>query len=167
LNQPGATNRRPDPPTGPDAPGGAQGHDADGRPTGRDAYGRPAGRYGQRSRSRRLVLVAVLVVVCAALASWLVWAALAASTPDVRATLIGFRVVDDGHVQVRFEVVADRKAAATCSVEAEDRYRETVGIATVTVPPANRAQREVETTVKTRDRAVTATVAGCRVNAHD
>jgi hypothetical protein len=152
VNEPAAPDRQPDRPPE--------------RPLGRDAYGRPAGRYGERGPRRRLFLVAVLVVLAAAAAGWLVWAALAASTPDVRATLIGFRVVDDGHVQVRFEVIADRDATVTCSVQAEDRYRETVGLATVPVPPGRR-QREVQTTIRTRDRAVTATVAGCRVSGHD
>ena len=128
---------------------------------------RPPGRYGETPPRRRLALTAVVVVVVAALLSWLVWAALVAATPDVRSTLVGYRVIDDTQVRVRFEVVADRAEAVTCTVTAKDADGATTGVAQVTVPAGRRDVRDGETVVRTRARAVTASVAGCRLTGAD
>ena len=135
--------------------------------TQRSTPSRPPGRYGEPGPRRRLALTAAVVVVVGALLSWLLWAALVASTPAVRSTLIGFEIVDAGHVRVRFEVIADRAKAVTCTVTASDSSNETVGVTQVQVPPGPHDQRDVRTVVKTRDRAVTAIVAGCRVGGKD
>lgn len=128
---------------------------------------RPPGRYGETKPRRRLALTAVVVVVVAALLSWLVWAALVASTPDVRSTLVGFRVVDDAQVRVRFQVVADRASAVTCTLTARDADGSTTGVQQVTVPAGRRDVRDGQTVIRTRARAVTADVAGCRLAGGD
>jgi hypothetical protein len=122
---------------------------------------RPPGRYGERRTSR--LLVACIVVVGTALFGWLLWAALAAATPDTRTSLISFRVLDDRQVQVRFAVTAARTSAATCTLEARDTSGEVVGVTRVAVPPGRQDRREVEAVVSTRSRAANATIAGCRL----
>lgn len=126
---------------------------------------RPQGRYGERRPSR--ALIAGLAVVGAALLGWLIWAALAAANPDTRSAVLGFRVLDDRRVQVRFEVVADKAAAVTCSVRAQDSSGEIVGLTGVDIGPGPEDRREAETVLSTRGRAVTATVAGCRLQTDD
>ena len=126
---------------------------------------RPPGRYGERRPSRALVVT--LVAVGAGLLGWLIWAALAAATPETRTVLLGFRVINDREVAVRFEVIADREATATCRLRAQDSSGETVGVTEVEIAPAPRDRREVETVLATRARAVTATVAGCRLEEQD
>ena len=123
---------------------------------------RPAGRYGERAPSR--VLVVVIAVVGVALLGWLIWAALAASTPETRSTLLGFEVRGDREVSVRFEVVADRRSSAVCRLRAQDASGEVVGVTEVEIPPGPADRREAETVLSTRGRAVTATVTGCRVD---
>jgi hypothetical protein len=107
------------------------------------------------------VLVATVAVGAAALLGWLVWAALAAAGRDLHSQVLEFRVLDDHRVSLRIEVAADREQDVTCVVQAQDRFRETVGVGRVAVP-AGRRVRQAETLIETRDRAVTATVAGCR-----
>ena len=126
---------------------------------------RPAGRYGERAPSRALVVV--IAVVSVALLTWLVWAALSASTPETRSSLLGFRVQSDREVWVRFEVVAERRSTAFCRVQAQDSSGEVVGVTEVEVAPGRSDRREAETVLSTRGRAVTATVAGCRVDPDD
>jgi hypothetical protein len=126
---------------------------------------RPPGRYGERRTSR--VLVAFIVVVGTALFGWLLWAALAAATPDTRTSLISFRVLDDRRVQVQFAVTATKTAAATCTLEARDTSGEVVGVTQVAVPPGHQDRREVEAVVRTRSRAANAAIAGCRLGADD
>jgi hypothetical protein len=126
---------------------------------------RPPGRYGERRPNRALVVV--LILVCAALLGWLVWAAWAASTPDSRSTLLGFRVRSDRAVEVRFEVTARREKTVVCRVQAQDSSGNVVGVTQVEVPPGQADRREAETVLSTRARAVTATVERCRTGPDD
>jgi hypothetical protein len=127
------------------------------------APARPAGRYGDRGRRLRPGPVAAIVVLAAVFAAWVVWAALGAATPDVRSDLLSFRVLGADRVRVRIEVVADARRAVTCTVQAQDRNREPVGVRRLTVPAGTDGTRRVGTTVSTRARAVTAVVVGCRL----
>jgi hypothetical protein len=131
----------------------------------RPAPSRPADRYGERRSSR--LLVAALAGTAVALLGWLLWVALSAATPDIRSSVISFRALDDRRVQVRFEVVADRSEAVTCSVQASGANGDVVGLTTVEVGPGPTARRETQAVLETRDRAATATVAGCRLGADD
>jgi len=113
------------------------------------------------------MLVACLVVVGAALFGWLLWAALAAATPDTRSALVSFRALDDRRVEVRFEVTADSARAVTCTLQALDASGEVVGVTQVAVPPGRHDRREVQAVVGTRSRAANAAIAGCRLRADD
>jgi hypothetical protein len=113
------------------------------------------------------VLVAGVVVVGTALVGWLLWAALAAATPDTRTALISFRVLGDRQVEVWFEVTAARSSPVTCTLQAMDATGEVVGVKRVAVPPGPDDRRQVEAVVGTRSRAANATVAGCRLGADD
>jgi len=126
---------------------------------------RPAGRYGERRTSRAGLLV--IAATCLALLGWLVWAALAAATPDVRSTLISYDVIDERQVQVRFSVTADKDASVVCRLEAAAASGEVVGLTEVELEPGPRELRQLATKFATRSRAATVTVAGCRVRAQD
>jgi hypothetical protein len=134
-------------------------------PTGNGPAARPPGRYGERRTSR--VLVACLVVVATALVGWLLWAALAAATPDTRSSLISFRVLDDRRVQVQFEVIAEKASAVTCTLQARDATGEVVGVTRVGIPPGRQDRRQVKALIGTRNRAANASIAGCRLGADD
>jgi hypothetical protein len=109
------------------------------------------------------MVVGLVVVLGAASLAWLVWAALSAATPDTRSRLISFRVLDDRRVQVRLTVIAESSSAVTCTLLAQDATGEAVGVTSVDVPAGQDDEREVETVVPTRSRAVNASVAGCRL----
>lgn len=101
-----------------------------------------ADRYGKKRRPSRLQ-VGALVVVCAALLGWLVWAALPYFSPTVSSQEIGWKVVDQHTVEVRARVdVADDAEGVSCRVKAlaadksvvgEERFTPTDGTNTVTV----------------------------------
>jgi hypothetical protein len=132
-------------------------------PVDRSAPGPPAGRYGERSGRLGPGPVAAIVVVATAFVAWVVWAALGAATPDVRSDLLAFRVVDDTRVTARIEVTADAGRSVTCTVEAEDRTREPVGVRRVVVSAGSDSTRRASTSVSTRARAVTVVLVGCRL----
>jgi hypothetical protein len=108
-------------------------------------------------------MVAALVVLVAAFGGWVLWAALGAATPDVRSDVVGFRVVDADSVRARIEVSADRHRPVTCTLQAQDRNHEPVGVARATLPAGPDSTRRAGVVVRTRSLAVTAVIVGCRV----
>ena len=122
---------------------------------------RPAGRYGASSRPPSRGLVATVVVVSAAFLGWVVWAGLGAAAPELRGEVTGFRIVSEATIQVRVAAGAGTSGRFACTVRALDRTREVVGVAGVALDPDSRAGRERWVTVRTRDRAVTATLGDC------
>jgi hypothetical protein len=124
---------------------------------------RPAGRYDGRGRRPRPLAVAALVVLVGGFGAWVLWAGLGAATPDVRSDLLGFRIVNANSVLARVEVSADEHRPVTCTVQAEDRTHEPVGLVRTTLPPGPGATRRAEVVVRTRSLAVTAVIVGCRL----
>ena len=120
---------------------------------------RPAGRYGTPPARPRPGLVAALVVVAAAFLSWVVWAALGAAAPDADADVTAFRVVSDREIEVRVTAAAGSRGTFACSVRALDGTREVVGVGTATLDAEGTAERWLS--VRTRERAVTATIGSC------
>ncbi|MDP9396403.1 MAG: DUF4307 domain-containing protein [Actinomycetota bacterium] len=111
---------------------------------------------------RRALALAALGALGVALLVLLASAAWRLSTPDVRAGLLGFEVVDDGRVEVVFEVVADARQGLACDLRAQDVEHTTVGAATVQVPAQGQDRRVVRATIPTRARAVNGEVQRCR-----
>ena len=77
---------------------------------------------------------------------WVVWAALAASKPDVTAQVTGFAVRGPEEIRVEITVGAD-PGPVTCPLRALDADRETVGATTVR---GGTVVGRVETTVPVR-----------------
>ena len=124
---------------------------------------RPAGRYDDRGRRPRPGAVAALVVLVGGFGAWVLWAGLGAATPDVRSDVLDFRIVNAGSVRARIEVSADARRPVTCTVQAEDRNHEPVGLVRTTLPAGTDATRRAVVVVRTRSIAVTAVIAGCRL----
>jgi Domain of unknown function (DUF4307) len=124
---------------------------------------RPEGRYDDRGRRPRPAAVAALVVLVGAFGAWVLWAGLGAATPDIRSDLLAFRITDAGSVRANIEVTADAQRSVTCTVQAQDRNHEPVGVARSTLPADGDATRHAEVVIRTRSRAVTVVILGCRL----
>jgi Domain of unknown function (DUF4307) len=124
---------------------------------------RPAGRYDGRGRRPPPAAVAALVVLVSGFGAWVVWAGLGAATPEVRSDLLGFRIVKAESVHARIEVSADARRPVTCTLQAEDRNHEAVGLGRTTLPAGADATRRAEVVVRTRSLAVTIVIVGCRL----
>ena len=117
-------------------------------------------RYGDRSRRPAPVLVAAIVVLATVFVGWVVWAALAASAPDVTAQVTGFVV--HGPEEIRVEVtVASDAGRVTCPLRALDADRETVGATTVRVRVPSSGRVETTVHVRTRDTGVRSVLDHC------
>ena len=103
----------------------------------------------------------MLAVLGAALLAYVVWSAWHQANPEVRTGLLGFRVLDDRRVEVRFEAAADPGTGLRCSVRARNADHQVIGSAEVSVGPGTQARREAVAVVPTRERAVDASVASC------
>jgi hypothetical protein len=119
---------------------------------------RPPGRYGEGSRRPARTLVVGVLVLATAFVSWVVWAALGATDRGPSGEVSGFRVVSDGRIDVRVRLAPGSDGPVGCTVQALDRTREVVGVAGVGLGP-RRPERWVQ--VRTRERAVTATLGRC------
>lgn len=123
--------------------------------------GRPPGRYGESASRPRPGVVAAVVVLATAFVGWVVWAALGAASPLPLGQVTAFRITSDEEIEVRVRVVDDSDDRVSCGVQALDRTREVVGVARVELPAGGDDSREEWVRVRTRDRAVTATVGRC------
>jgi len=93
-----------------------------------------------------------------------VWLGLASTVGQVSWTDIGYHVVDDGRVDVSYDVHRPSGKAVTCEVRALDSHFGTVGSVTVHVPAAGPDSVHRQTTVRTTSRAVTGVVQTCSVD---
>jgi hypothetical protein len=101
------------------------------------------------------------VALAAGFAGWVLWAALGAASPGVRGEVTAFEVRSAEAIDVRVAVTGAASGAVGCSVRALDRTREVVGVGDLVLRPSRPGGREAWVTVRTRGRAVTATVGEC------
>ncbi|MDP9432803.1 MAG: DUF4307 domain-containing protein [Actinomycetota bacterium] len=137
------------------------------RPGRRRAPRVPAGRYGPPpSRGRRIALRIAVGLLAAALTGFLVWIALRVATPEVRAVELGYQVLSDRQVEVRFEVFKPAGVRALCIVRARNRAGAETGRAQVPVGTAGDDDERVKVAYRlpTRNRAITGEVPSCTLD---
>lgn len=128
-------------------------------------FRRPAGRYdaGRGLLTQRLLAV-ILVVVVVALVGALVKTLYERTTRGVvDARVLGFTVVSDSAVDIRFEVFKDAGERAYCIVRSRGLDGAEVGKDVVVVDGTGTADRRLqhEATLRTTAEAVTGELAGC------
>lgn len=80
---------------------------------------------------------------------------------EVQSTLLGYEVVSDSTVRVRFQVDKDPAATVLCTVRARERSGAEAGVALVRVGPAPDGRVEKTYDLVTRARANSGEVLGC------
>jgi hypothetical protein len=124
-----------------------------------------AARYGQPPGRLPTPVLAAIGAAGVVLLAYLVWAALHFSTPDVRAGLLGFEVVDETSVRISIEVVRDPAVPVTCAVRAQNADNVTVGSLDIAVPTGRGDTVAVGGVIPTRAPAVNGELVGCTVDA--
>lgn len=119
-------------------------------------------RYGtqrRRGMDRRIAWASALVLVFAGIAFLLFsgWQ----DGSRVSYSDIGYTVVSDESVEVRFEVTAPANSALACAVEALSSSKGTVGWKVLTLDPVDTAQQAVRTSLVTTQPPVTGSVSQC------
>lgn len=123
---------------------------------------RPSDRYGDRPRSRR-PLVALTVLGALLVAAGLAWVSWGMLQPSAEGEVGTYRVVDDATVELVLEVTRPAGTTAVCTIEALGSGFGQVGIADVTVPPAEAQVSTVSVTLATSERANAAQVRNCHL----
>jgi hypothetical protein len=117
-------------------------------------------RYGVRP-AKRWVLPAT--VIAAIGISWLVWAGLHHSNPDIRSSVISFTATTDREMSIRYEVVRkDKDQVLTCTLVARDYDKTVVGQIEDEIGPGL-AVVQKNTEIPTRSQGVNADVVACRI----
>jgi hypothetical protein len=124
---------------------------------------RPPGRYDERGPLPRRVTVALAAAAGLVLLLLVVVAFQRFGPAKAQGRLLGYRVLDDRTVEVRFEVRTDPGTTATCVVRALGHVPSEVASEEVRVGPGAE-DRVVETrTLTTSSRAVAAELVTCRI----
>ncbi|MBB6571487.1 DUF4307 domain-containing protein [Kribbella sandramycini] len=118
-------------------------------------------RYGRDHRSRRPLIIGVVAVVAAVGITWLIWAALIRSTPEVTSRLVGFEVVSATQAKATIEVDRGQAVEATCRLQAKAADFSIVGELTVTVAAESALQQSVPATLTTQRTATSVVLIGC------
>ena len=101
---------------------------------------------------------------CAVGIALAVWLGLASTVGQVSWTDIGYHVVDDGRVDVSYDVHRPSGRDVTCVIRALDSHFGEVGTLTVHIPGSAEASVHRQTTVRTTSRAVTGVVKTCSLD---
>ncbi len=121
-------------------------------------------RYGRTpSRRRRTRLVAWVAgsAVAVVVIAWVLWAGLDGTNATVATQDIAHTVIDDSHVEVRYDVTLPRGEGALCAVQALSDKFAVVGWKVIEVPPSDLANRSFTEIVRTSELATTGLISNC------
>lgn len=120
-------------------------------------------RYGIKSGGKNrlfIILLSILLIL-----AWFIWSGTNFANPQIRSTLISFKIVSDQKVSITYKIsVRDLNKEHSCSLIAKDIDKNTVGEVVDQMPAdslvAGENQRTVE--ISTRLPAVNAAIASCQ-----
>jgi len=115
-------------------------------------------RYGYRRTPR--TTIALFALICLALAVFGGWTANRFANPEVRWKILAWKAVDATHSTVSFEIRRAATSTVECVVRAQDKYRQDVGYATLSIPPGPEYLQETYP-IATRALAFTVEVLAC------
>lgn len=118
-------------------------------------------RYGRTRRGRLPWIIGIIVVVLAVGAFG--WMTLAQAMNSVDADDLGFDVVDEHEVSVRFQITGAQGKDVACAVEALDEEFGIVGWKIVEIPASETHQQQLDATIPTVSEATTGLVNTCWV----
>ena len=120
-------------------------------------------RYGIKSGGKNRLFIILLSIFL--ISAWFIWSGTYFANPQIRSTLISFKIVSDQKVSITYKIsVRDLNKEHSCSLIAKDIDKNTVGEVVDQMPAdslvAGENQRTVE--ISTRLPAVNAAIASCQ-----
>ena len=121
-------------------------------------------RYGRtpvRAARTRLVAIGAGVGVAVVVVAWGLWAGLLSPASAIETKDVGYEVVADDAVEVRWQLTVSADTAVTCALRAASEKHAVVGWKLVEVPPAEQHTRILTESLRTSEPAVVASVYRC------
>lgn len=119
------------------------------------------GRTPDRKRRERWILGGAALAFAVVLVAWVVWAGLDGSRPQVQATDLGHRLIDDHSVEVTWRLSVPAGNETACIVQAYNEDFTIVGWRIVEIPASERPLRTFTETVRTALEPNTGLVSEC------
>jgi hypothetical protein len=119
------------------------------------------GRTPDRKRRERWILGGAALAFAVVLVAWVVWAGLDGSRPQVQATDLGHRLIDDHSVEVTWRLSVPAGNETACVVQAYNEDFTIVGWRIVEIPASERPLRTFTETVRTALEPNTGLVSEC------
>jgi hypothetical protein len=119
------------------------------------------GRSPERRRRTRLLAIVAGGGVLAVVIAWVVWAGLLGPSASLGSRDLGYSLVGDDAIEVRYEVTADAGASASCALQALNSTFAIVGWKVVAIPPSDEGTRQFRGTLRTSEPAVTGLIYRC------
>lgn len=120
-------------------------------------------RYGIKSAGKNRIWITLFSLFL--VLSWFIWSGTNFANPDIRSTLISFKVVSDQKISITYKIlVRDTTIEHSCSLVAKDFDKNTVGEVVDLMPASSLVIGENQRTVEisTRLPAVNAQIASCQ-----
>lgn len=121
-------------------------------------------RYGRGPtvrRRRRLLGGLALVAALGAAVAWVIWAGPLQPGGSLESRDLGYVILDDESVEVRFEVTTAPGNRVDCAIQALDERFGIVGWRIVELPASDQRTRTFTTTLVTTHEPVTGTIYRC------
>ena len=120
-------------------------------------------RYGRRTQSKRnrVIFVSAVVALAAVLVAWVAWGGLDSPDSEISADGIGYVLIDDHAVDVRFQLSVDPGTEVKCAVQALNEGFSVIGWKIIDVPASAERIRKLSSTVRTTELAVTGLIHRC------
>ncbi|MBH0024663.1 DUF4307 domain-containing protein [Salinibacterium sp. SWN248] len=119
------------------------------------------GRSPKAKRNNRVIVIAVAAAFVTVFTAWLVWGGLLESPAQFEAKDTGYELIDDTAVEVRWQFNVAENQDARCAVQALNSTFAIIGWKVVDVPGSDQRNRELSTTVRTTELAVSGLIYRC------
>jgi hypothetical protein len=119
------------------------------------------GRSPERRRRARLFGIVAAVGVTAVVLSWVVWVGLLGPNASLGSRDLGYSLVGDDAVEVRYEVTVDAGNTVSCALQALNDTFAIVGWKVVEIPASDEGTRQFRETLRTSEPAVTGLIYRC------
>ena len=119
------------------------------------------GRSPRRQRRGRVLAIVAAAGVTAVVVAWVVWVGLLGPDASLGSRDLGYALIGDDAIEVRYEVTVDAGKPVSCALQALNDTFAIVGWKVVAIPASDEGTRQFRETLRTSEPAVTGLIYRC------